>query len=254
MKISIHQRLTAEQVKALRAHSLAVIPIQNVDLVDKPFGETSNSLFDYLDAMNFDFTPSVITADPAPARAVVAGDLVDYPASALTVNDLIMAVRTGGIPITSLTNALADVIAYRVLAKFEQNAVAASFSLLIQHYAAIAGTTFAEINREIIVTPSGGGNSSYEFVVIPQRPSQNLRYTTASAQYTASEVQRQSFMMPQPVRMADSTLYTLDGAPASIIFVLRDQALIPQKVTVQPVFRTESNVAMLAEFLAAYAG
>jgi len=231
--------MTRDEILGLR--TVGVIAMQNVNLVDRSFGVSTNTIADYCNAINTFSAMSPVNPDPVVAAAGTAAEIVKY-GTVLTANDLLVPIRFNGPLFNGILTKEIPVVGYIVSQRFTDNDAGSSYNLQLRYLQAegtsipaVSPTIFTGLNRDIQVEPTGGANSVSEFMIIPMTPAATFNYDTAAKEYGNSSLQSQSYLAPNRMSYNDDPLGVQLGLTRSLGMIFKGQVAVSQNVTVTPV-------------------
>lgn len=219
---------------------VAAIAFNNATVVDRNFGTSSNTLEDHLQAVSMSRNITPYAVMPFAFRPVNAVDIASFGAD-LSVNDLIAvfqpalvddqrAVAVGGMSIAG----------WSITQRFTNNAVASAYTVIKRSFAnrGILASRYDVLDRELVVTPEGGANSSLEYALISVSPSFSLSHDLISDTFVTTADKQQVFLNVEKFQNVRQATTDVEGYTDVSIIVLKDQVPISQNVTCLPIICT----------------
>lgn len=243
---------------------LGVKSLSNVSLTDRNFSQADNSFDSYLENLHRIARSAAIGGLPIPALVPTAGMLAHYP-GLFNVNDLVAHVAFKIPPDAgSLTPSTWQIAAWLIEERFTNFTQGAQHVLKIRHFSSVAPVTpVPSIDRDIIVEPTGGVNTSSEFVVLPMVPDMQLNglgteLVDGDALPVINGVTkgRRSLLYPLPFysRINDGKgLVGVENSVEAAIFIFDSLAISAEaSVTITPVYVTQDSLKTLDRLLGSF--
>lgn len=226
----------------LNRKMVGVIAVQNIALVDKPFGVSLSSIKDYLMRCSYPVKGAQMRGEAirfVPATAA----LIDIVGPDLEIGDLVAIVRAD-VDVSGAVGFVRSVLGLDVTIRYINNTVSQTFSTII-NCARLLGTAGVPLSadndsatrRDIQTTPQGGGNSPSKFGILPvTSPAILSPDTTAENGYSALTEQSESDLSPIPLALRASAELLANGAYDAMTIILKGQADVAQQADVIPFF------------------
>lgn len=230
--------------------AFGVYAINQVSLVDRPFGPMTNTPRDYVNKVSHQGWNAPITMPPIQSHIAAAADLIAFGPDVTVGNDLIITIRprvtvpNGSIPyIMNLMGAL-------ITQRFTNNQVSPQYVLSIRAYL-LEGPGFiiaTPYNRDIQVSPAGGANSVSEFAVLPAVPANQFRFdSTGLGSLPNPTLSSDGYLNACQMSNNDTTVGTELGVSTAFVFIFKDQALVSQQLSLVPMFTHEGAADILED-------
>lgn len=244
------KRLQLASDAIMKSKIAAAIGLKDVDLVDRPFGISANTLADFIDLAESTMIQSHLTCDPIIAAIPNAALITSLGAAEVTIADLVAPLRFRFAQNQVIPFKI-PVLGYFITTRYTSNTVASSFPLNIRNYFS-EGTIlpappviYTDLNRQIQVTPTGGGNTSSESLILNVVPPYITSFDGASRDYNVASNQNLSLLSPYYFNNADGVISQEAGNIITGAFIFKDQAAISQQTTVTPILGTSQGVDLL---------
>lgn len=187
------------------------------------------------------------------AQVPTAGQITRL-GSIATVNDLVAEVRFDATILDGIIQNRLAIAGFLITQRFKNNAVAAPYELFTRYYKQY-GTGFTppdiatKLNRDPQVEPSAGANSASEFIVLSVVPGLVYNYNNTDKKYDNATEQQQGYALPILFsNVANSTAVDL-GLVQGAALIFRDQAAIPQTLTVTPIICASNTLDDLKDLI-----
>lgn len=238
--------------------TVGVFELNNANLVDRTFSQSANTISSYVQSCNRMATPASITLDPIPAVVPSGPQIAIYGSGNVGVSDLLVPIRFNFASTFGVFPNGIPIIGYIVKQSFTSNAVSNAFELSLVHNVVdgVDGgpptppVTSSTLSRTISVTPTGGGNSTSEYLIAPTQPAYIGTYSAGSSSISSPSVQSLSVLTPLTMSSNPSAAAVSLGQLASVGLILKNQAGVSQQTSVTPILGTRAGVNALVATLA----
>lgn len=226
--------------------------LKNASVIDKPFGALENSVGQLLDALKPFKGQVPFATDPITATIANAGDIITYGAG-LTVADRLIPIRFRPTAQNNSVYKSIEIVGYLCTQRFSQNQISAPYTLSLRHYVQEGpGPVFyPNMDRDIIIEPTGGANSTAEFLILNVQPSQQINYDSALQIFLDSISQRLGYAVPIAFAYGADPINAALGLVTTAAMFFKNQAAISQTITATPILAHHDSDKTIFDLLAA---
>lgn len=237
--------------------ALGALGINSVNLTDRTFGKSSNTVADLIRSVETFAAQVPIAADPISFRPVVAADLVAYDPALVVGVDSIAVLKTAVTnDFRAQLNPVVANVGVLITQRFITNVVSGPYTIIRKSFAqdGVIGSLLDQWTRELVASPEGGANTVCEYAIINMISSMFLAYNDVADAYDDGRTKRQAYMAAEKFindRQASTDAW---GYTDSTIYVLKGQVTIPQQTSMVPIFCHAEAPQTVADLFAAAMG
>lgn len=225
--------------------------LKNASVIDKPFGALENSVGQLIRGLKPYRGQVPLATDPVPDTIATPADIITYGAG-LTVNDRIIPVRFRPTAQNNSVQKNVEIVGYLCTQRFSLNQVSAPYTLSIRHYVQEGpGPVFYNnMDRDIIIEPTGGANSTCEFLVLCVQPTQQINYDSAAQFFIDAVSQRLGYAVPIAFAYGSDPINAALGLVTTAALIFKGQAAISQTITASPIIAHHDSQKTVFDLLA----
>lgn len=244
---------------------LGVKGLSNVNIVDRTYSQADNTFDTYLDNLHRIARSAPIGGIPITASVPTAAMIAHY-GGLFNANDLVAHVAynissNGGAAIPSTWQIAAWLIEERYL-NFTQGF---QHMLKFRHFSSINPDPIplVSLDRDLVVEPSGGVNTTSEYIVLPMTP--DLQLSTPNDLLVGADLLpiindagkgRRSLLYPLPMYtkcLDPKGLQEVENSAAAAVIIFERCAInVQASITVTPVYVTQDSLRTLDRLLGSF--
>lgn len=229
--------------------TVALLALNNVMLVDNVFGNTVNTVDDFLkDLELFESIPPQIYVQgvariPTPLQ-------VNVLQNGVALTDLIYLIRFNDPTNDFIFPDIMKFAGASIVQRFKSDDTAPEYQMQIIPYLSydplgiIPPIIAADFYRELTVKPTSGGNSTSEYSFFSVKPPSLLDYNAVSAEYNSMDKKKQTYFNLWDM-LASPVIPNVNQRINMVALIFKGISSINQTITINPLFAQKGMTSII---------